>query len=54
MSDEFSSISRIDGAAGLLRTKLQRHFQTIGLLFAGSEPSTMRMLFEAADQPYLS
>lgn len=50
--DEFSSITRVDGAAGMLRTKLQHHFQRIGLLFAGSEPSTMRMLFEGADQPF--
>lgn len=50
--DEFSSITRIDGAAGLLRTKLQRHYQHIGLVFAGSEPSTMRMLFADTDQPF--
>lgn len=50
--DEFSSIRRVDGAAGLLRTKLQHHFQQIGLVFAGSEPSTMRMLFEDSDQPF--
>lgn len=50
--DEFSSIRRVDGAAGLLRTKLQHHFQRVGLVFAGSEPSTMRMLFEDNDQPF--
>jgi hypothetical protein len=50
--DEFSSIARVNGAAGLLRTKLQHHYQRIGLLFAGSEPSTMRMLFTATDQPF--
>jgi hypothetical protein len=50
--DEFSSIVRVDGAAGLLRTKLQHHYQRIGLLFAGSEPSTMRMLFTHTDQPF--
>jgi hypothetical protein len=50
--DEFSSITRVDGATGLLRTKLQPHYQHIGLLFAGSEPSTMRMLFTGADQPF--
>ena len=50
--DEFSSIVRVDGAAGLLRTKLQHHYQRIGLLFAGSEPSTMRMLFTDTDQPF--
>ncbi len=50
--DEFSSIVRVDGAAGLLRTKLQHSYQRIGLLFAGSEPSTMRMLFTDTDQPF--
>jgi hypothetical protein len=50
--DEFSSITRVQGAAGLLRTKLQHHYQRIGLVFAGSEPSTMRMLFTGADQPF--
>jgi hypothetical protein len=50
--DEFSSIDRIDGGAGLLRTKLQHHYRQIGLLFAGSEPSTMRMLFTDTDQPF--
>jgi len=50
--DEFSSIVRVAGAAGLLRTKLQHEYQRIGLLFAGSEPSTMRMLFTGTDQPF--
>ena len=50
--DEFSSISRVEGAAGLLRTKMQHHFQRVGLMFAGSEPSTMRMLFTDTDQPF--
>ncbi|CAN5499106.1 hypothetical protein BH24ACT4_BH24ACT4_24590 [soil metagenome] len=50
--DEFSSITRLDGAAGLVRTKLQHHYQKVGLVFAGSEPSTMRMLFTQADQPF--
>ncbi|CAN5873394.1 hypothetical protein BH24ACT6_BH24ACT6_12900 [soil metagenome] len=50
--DEFSSISRVDGAAGLLRTKLQHHFQEIGLVFAGSEPSMMRTLFSDQAAPF--
>jgi uncharacterized protein len=50
--DEFSSIIRVDGAAGMLRTKLQHHYQNIGLVFAGSEPSTMRMLFTGTGQPF--
>lgn len=52
--DEFSSVTRLDGAAGLLRTRFQHHYQEIGLMFAGSEPSTMRMLFAQADQPFYS
>lgn len=50
--DEFSSIGQVDGAAGMLRTKLQHHYQDIGLLFAGSRPSTMRLLFSAPEQPF--
>jgi uncharacterized protein len=50
--DEFSSISRVDGAAGLLRTALQHHYQDIGLVFAGSEPSMMRTLFTDQAQPF--
>ena len=33
---------RPQGAAGLLRTELQHHYQVMGLVFAGSQPSTMR------------
>jgi uncharacterized protein len=50
--DEFSSVARVDGVTGLLRTRLQHHYDRIGLLFAGSEPSTMRMLFSREDQPF--
>lgn len=50
--DEFSSIARVDGAAGLLRTALQHHYQEIGLVFAGSEPSMMRTLFTDQAQPF--
>jgi hypothetical protein len=52
--DEFSGIDAVTGAAGLLRTKLQHHYQEIGLVFAGSEPSTMRSLFEDREQPFYS
>lgn len=50
--DEFSGIVGVDGAAALMRTKLQHHFQEIGLLFAGSEPSTMQMLFTDRAEPF--
>lgn len=52
--DEFSGIARVDGAAGLLRTKLQHHYQRLGIVFAGSEPSMMRMLFAEQAQPFYS
>lgn len=50
--DEFSSIARVDGAAGILRTHLQHHYQELGLVFAGSEPSMMRTLFSEQAQPF--
>jgi len=50
--DEFSGIVGVEGAAAQLRTALQHHFQEIGLLFAGSEPSTMRMLFTDRAEPF--
>lgn len=50
--DEFSSIGRIQGAAGRLRTALQHHYRTVGLLFAGSMPSVMRQLFTDRAEPF--
>jgi hypothetical protein len=35
-----------------LRTHLQHRFASMGLLFAGSEPSVMRMLFADQEQPF--
>jgi uncharacterized protein len=52
--DEFSGITRVDGAAGLLRTHLQPHYTQLGLLFAGSAPSMMRTLFSVQQQPFYS
>lgn len=50
--DEFSGVVGVEGAAAKLRTGLQHHFQDIGLLFAGSEPSTMQMLFTDRAEPF--
>jgi hypothetical protein len=52
--DEFSGIANVDGAAGLLRTELQHHYQQIGIVFAGSQPSTMRTLFGHQAQPFFA
>lgn len=50
--DEFSSISRVDGAAGALRTAIQHHLRDLGVVFAGSHPSMMRTLFTARPEPF--
>lgn len=54
MFDEFPGIARVEGAAGLLRTKLQHHFQQIGLVVAGSQPSLMRTMFSDPKMPFYS
>lgn len=50
--DEFGGIDRVDGAAGLLRTKLQHHVRDLGLLFAGSQLSLMRAMFTEVARPF--
>lgn len=50
--DEFSSVARVEGAAGAMRTAFQHHYQTLGLVFAGSQPSMMRALFSDRPQPF--
>ncbi|CAN5523170.1 ATP-binding protein [soil metagenome] len=52
--DEFSGIANVDGAAGLVRTELQHHYQELGIVFAGSQPSTMRALFADQAQPFFA
>ncbi|HEX3425362.1 MAG TPA: hypothetical protein VHT30_04470 [Acidimicrobiales bacterium] len=50
--DEFSSVARVEGAAGAMRTAFQHHYRTLGLVFAGSQPSMMRILFSDRPQPF--
>lgn len=50
--DEFGGIDRLDGAAGLLRTKLQHHVRDMGLVFAGSQLSLMRAMFTDVARPF--
>ncbi len=52
--DEFSGVANVDRAAGLLRTELQHHYRDLAIVFAGSEPSTMRMLFSDQAQPFFA
>jgi hypothetical protein len=50
--DEFSSIARVQGAAGALRTALQHHYADLGIVVAGSHPSMMRTLFTDRAEPF--
>lgn len=50
--DEFSSVARVDGVAGAMRTAFQHHYRDLGLVFAGSQPSMMRTLFTDRPQPF--
>ncbi len=50
--DEFTGINGVNGAAALLRTKIQHHVQEVGLLFAGSEPTAMAAMFTDVSQPF--
>ncbi|MFT5530534.1 MAG: hypothetical protein ACI91O_000547 [Candidatus Poriferisodalaceae bacterium] len=52
--DEFAGIDNVSGAAGLLRTELQHHYRDLGIVFAGSQPSTMRTLFSDQNQPFFA
>lgn len=52
--DEFSGIARVDGAAGILRSELQHHYQDLAIVFAGSQPSTMRALFGEQAAPFFA
>lgn len=52
--DEFQSIVDVEGATAALRTELQHHYRKIGLIFAGSAPSSMREIFSRDDQPFFN
>ncbi|HEU5149996.1 MAG TPA: ATP-binding protein [Iamia sp.] len=52
--DEFSGIAGVPRAAGVLRTELQHHFRDLGIVFAGSQPSTMATLFTDQAQPFFA
>ncbi len=52
--DEFQSITAVEGAAAILRTSLQDHYQRLGLIFAGSAPSAMHDIFTRHDQPFFN
>ncbi len=52
--DEFSGLANAEGATAILRTALQHHYRDMGIVFAGSDASTMRLLFEDRTQPFFA
>lgn len=52
--DEFSGIGDVKKAPGVLRTELQHHYQDLSIVFAGSQPSTMRALFTDQAEPFFA
>jgi hypothetical protein len=52
--DELAGVAGVEGAAALLRTGLQHHYQQLAIVFAGSQPSTMRALFTDRAQPFFA
>jgi len=52
--DEFSGLANAEGATAILRTALQHHYRDMGIVFAGSDPSTMRLLFSDRAQPFFA
>lgn len=52
--DEFAGIANISGGAGMLRTQLQHHYRDMSIVFAGSQPSTMRALFTDQAEPFFA
>jgi hypothetical protein len=52
--DEFAGVANVDQAAAVLRTELQHHYRDLAIVFAGSQPSTMRMLFTDEAQPFFA
>jgi uncharacterized protein len=52
--DEFSGLAHAEGATAILRTALQHHYRDMGIVFAGSDPSTMRMLFADSSEPFFA
>lgn len=52
--DEFSGLAHAPDATAVLRTALQHHYRDMGIVFAGSDPSTMRLLFSDRAEPFFA
>jgi hypothetical protein len=52
--DEFADVAGVAGLEAVLRTHLQQHYRSLGLVFAGSRPSMMRTIFGDRDRPFFA
>jgi uncharacterized protein len=50
--DEFQAVADVVGAQERIRSPIQHHGDRVCYLFAGSEPSTLRLLFATSDAPF--
>ena len=50
--DEFQAVADVQGAQERIRSQIQHHGDRVCYLFAGSEPSTLRLLFATSDAPF--
>lgn len=50
--DEFQAVADVIGAQERIRSQIQHHGDRVCYLFAGSEPSTLRLLFATSDAPF--
>jgi len=52
--DEVQGLLRVEGAAGIVRSVIQHHYDDASYVFAGSAPSLMSRMFDDPDAPFLS
>ena len=52
--DEVQGLLRVEGAAGIVRSVIQHHYDDGSYVFAGSAPSLMSRMFDDPEAPFLS
>ena len=52
--DEVQGLLRVEGAAGIVRSVIQHHYDDGAYVFAGSAPSLMSRMFDEPEAPFLS
>lgn len=52
--DEVQGLLRVEGAAGIVRSVIQHHYDDASYIFAGSAPSLMSRLFDEPEAPFMA